>query len=101
MEKINFNKQTTICLDFDGDEGSYVGTIEVELDNDILVTYDLSVSVTNKTVYGGYFEPDECYTISEDIDIDNIKVFLVGNEIEITEREYKGLKKDILYSINF
>jgi len=96
--KINFNKQITVPLDYDGDEGFYNDSYEIEL-GDYWVLFDLSFSVVFKSFYGGYLEESTREEVSRDIAINNLRVIDENsNDIEF---DYKDLERQIINSVDY
>jgi hypothetical protein len=96
--KINFDKQITIPLDYDGDEGFYNDSYEIELD-DYWVLFDLSFSVVFKSFYGGYLEESTMEEVSRDVAISNLRVIDENsNDIEF---DYKDLERQIIKSVDY
>lgn len=96
--KINFDKQITIPLDYDGDEGFYNDSYEIELD-DYWVLFDLSFSVVFKSFYGGYLEESTMEEVSRDVAISNLRVIDENsNDIEF---DYKDLERQIINSVDY
>ncbi len=96
--KINFNKQITVPLDFDGDSASYNDSYEIEL-GDYWVLFDLSFSVVFNSFYGGYLDESTMEEVSRDVFISNLRV--IDENSNDVEFDYKDLERQIINSVDY
>lgn len=96
---LDFLEPIQVYLSWDDNIGTLNDNIEVELNNNMLLKFNLFIEVEEENNFGDYFNPPSSEVKSEDIIIEDIYVFDEYDK-DITHL-FSNLKEDIILNLQY
>ena len=98
--KIKIGKPIKAPIVWDGDYGKYNARRDLFLDNDIVIYFDLDVSVHCKTIPGHYYSPPE-FDCKDEISVEVVEVWQNDELINLAPEDLTELETDLIEAVKW